>query len=191
MTSHPFDPRAPLRRLRSLPDRMLHPPRRRAARRKLERTGWPESVLFVCHGNICRSPYAAEVFRHRAGEAHRPPVEISSAGFIGPDRRSPPVARRVASERGVDLEEHRSSLVSHRRVVAAALVLVMDAGQRRRLLRSYGGRRDRTVVLGDLDPEPWRRREISDPVGGGPDVFARVYDRVDRCVEALVRTLAP
>ena len=146
-------------------------------------------MLFVCHGNICRSPYAAALFRERTHEARSPDVEVASAGFIGPGRRSPVVARQVASERGLDLADHRSRVLSVPMVEAAELILAMDPGQSRRLVHDYGAAPPRTIVLGDLDPEPWCRSRIRDPVGAGPDHFREVYERIDRCVAELIATL--
>lgn len=180
-----------LRRLARFPERLAHPLRRRAALRRLDRGGRPGRVLFVCHGNICRSPYAAGRHLLGARERGRRAVEVASAGFLGPDRRSPPVAREVAAERGVDLEAHRSRLVTAELVAWADLAVVMEPGQRRRLVRGLGARPEEVLVLGELDPEPRRRRRIRDPIGGGPELFARVYARIDRCVEALLTAIGP
>ena len=72
-----------LRLGRHAPDRLLHPLRRRAARADLTRRVAPSSMLVICHGNICRSPFAAAVLRARlAGTG----VCVESAGFFGPGR---------------------------------------------------------------------------------------------------------
>lgn len=169
--------------VRRLPDRLLHPIRRRRARRRLGGT-WPRGpVLFVCHGNICRSPYAEAVFR-RAVDGRIP---AESCGLWGPDRPAPATARRVARERGVDLGDHRSRLVSRASLQGAGLVVVMDPGHARALYRRHGYRG--ALVLGDLDPERVRARAVRDPIFQPPEVFRAVYDRVDRCVEELARLL--
>ena len=84
------------RQARRYPERLLHPWRYHAALRRLRRTPPLRSVLFICHGNICRSPYAAAAARRLLPES----VAVESAGFIGPDRPSPPEAVAVAAERG-------------------------------------------------------------------------------------------
>lgn len=142
---------APLRGLRHAPDRLLHPLRRRRARRAVRARRDAARVLFLCLGNICRSPYAAAVLRRElSGRPGAPAVE--SAGLLAPGRRSPPEARRVAARRGVDLAAHRSRRIGAARaadpapraaegvtsaadpveLAAADLVLVMDARQRAR-----------------------------------------------------------
>jgi len=185
---------APLRRLaraaRHAPDRLLHRIRHRRLVRRLARRGHPRSVLFVCHGNICRSPYAAAAFSRALPQWLREHVRITSAGFIGADRPAPPTAQRVAARRGLDLSEHRSALISPMSVQGADLIVVMDARQRAAVCDVFGGRWGDIVLLGDLDPEPIDTRAIRDPVEQPEDVFEAVYDRIDRCVRVLAETLA-
>jgi protein-tyrosine-phosphatase len=169
------------RRLRRLPDRLLHPARRRAAARALARLAPVRRVLFVCHGNICRSPYAAA----RARQLLPPTIAVESAGFIGPDRPSPPEAVAVAAERGIDLGPHRSQLIEIAHLREVDLVVVMDAQQRRRLVTARHDLRGRVVLLGDFDPEPATTRTVPDPVEQPAEVFRTCYDRIDRCVGAL------
>jgi len=175
-------------RLRSLarealhyPERILHPWRHRAALRRLRRTPLPRSVLFICHGNICRSPYAAAA----AGRLLPVSVAVESAGFIGSDRPSPPEAVAVAAERGIDLAPHRSQLIGLERLREVDLAIVMDRRQRHRLVIGRPRLRSRVVLLGDLDPEPITRRAVLDPVEQPAEAFRSCYDRIDRCVGVL------
>jgi protein-tyrosine phosphatase len=166
---------------RHLPDRLLHPWRRRSALHRLGRAPLPRTALFVCHGNICRSPYAAAVARRLLPAG----VAVESAGFIGPDRPSPPEAIAVAGERGLDLTPHRSQVIEMEHVREVDLVVVMDSEQRHRLVSSRPELGSRVVLLGDLDPEPITRRTVLDPVEQPAEVFRTCYDRIDRCVGAL------
>jgi protein-tyrosine-phosphatase len=179
-----------LRALRHTPDRALHRRRRRRALRRLRGRELPASVLFLCQGNVCRSPYAAAAFARALPAAARARVRVESAGFIGPDRPPPSRAIHAAAARRIDLTEHRSSLLSRERVDAAALVVVMTTEQERAIVR--GCHRDRVdvLVLGDLDPEPIDTRAVADPWGRATDAYVRSYDRIDRCVRELARALA-
>lgn len=114
-------------------------------------------------------------------------LEIRSAGFVRPGRSSPPEAVEAAGERGVDLERHRSAVLTAPLVQGADLVVVMDPGQAREIRRRYGP--GRTLALGDLDPGPVERRAIRDPVARPVEVFRDVYARIDRCLDELVRAL--
>lgn len=174
------------RKIYHLPDRLLHPLRRRHVERALRRGEPPDRVLFVCLGNICRSPYAEQALERALSDASAA-TEVVSAGFIGPDRRSPAAARQVAEERGLDLYEHLSRPLSDELLETSDLIFVMDRVQQRALRRRT--ERDDVFVLGDLDPEWAGRRTIRDPVEQPPEVFEEVYGRIDRCVERLASLL--
>lgn len=146
--------------------------------------GRRREILFVCLGNICRSPYAEVRLRQlldESGQGMR--FGVRSSGFILPDRPSPPSAVHAALEMGLDLARHRSAIVSPESLDRADLVLVMTSTQRRDLRRLFG-RRD-AVHLGDLDPGPVPRRDITDPYGGSWEGFMDVYARLDRAVGSL------
>jgi protein-tyrosine-phosphatase len=166
---------------RQMPDRILHSVRRGAATRLLARQPLPRSVLFVCHGNICRSPYAAAVARRLFPTA----VAVESAGFIGPGRPSPPEAVAVAAERGMDLSPHRSQLVTAEHLSRADTIVVMDPEQRRQVIAMRAALPDRVVLLGDLDPEPIKTRSVSDPVDQPIDAFRSSYGRIERCIRVF------
>lgn len=175
--------------LRHLPDRLLHSRRRRRAVQRIQEMPTPASVLFVCVGNICRSPYAERALRHSLSEELRRRIEIRSAGLGGWDQPSPREAVAEAERRGVDLSQHRSRVLTFDLVDSTDLFLVTAVHQSRTLERSYGIASDRVVHLGDLDPRPIRTRTVVDPWGKHADVFRRSYDRIDRCLEHLVRLL--
>jgi len=176
-------PRGLARWARYLPDRLLHPIRRRLAQGKLQPAA--ASVVFVCLGNICRSPYAAALLRRLAP---LPDLRVSSAGFIGPGRPAAPDAVETAGARGIDLTAHSSRLLTADMVATAGLVVVMDARQAR-AVRRLGAAASRVLVLGDLDPQPIGRRAIPDPFQQPAEVFSATYDRIDRCLTVLAGEL--
>jgi protein-tyrosine phosphatase len=142
-------------------------------------------ILFVCHGNICRSPYAAAVFAQRLPAALRSHIKVASAGFIGPGRPVPSEARTVAARHGVDLSSHRSQLVTAPGLDTYELVVVMAPDQVKGLATAYPAT-TRIIVLGDLDPEPISKRAIIDPFGHPEEIFDESYARIDRCLDALI-----
>src|SRR5437879_8343582 len=93
--------------LRHTPDRLLHARRRREARTPLLPTR-RSSDLVICHGNICRSPFAAALL---ARELAPYGIPVVSAGFIGAGRPAPPEALAAAAAHDVDLSCHRSQPV--------------------------------------------------------------------------------
>lgn len=171
-------------------ERLIHPVRLRAAVRRLSRRPPPRFVLVVCHGNICRSPYAAALLRRRLLPLLGNGGRVESAGFIAPGRPCPDAALAVAASRGLDLSQHRSQLLAPTEVHAADLILVMDTTQRWGIRALFGRQGRDVLLLGDLDPEPIENRTIQDPVEQPKEVFELSYSRIERCVDELVRAVS-
>jgi protein-tyrosine phosphatase len=164
-------------------ERTLHPGRRRRAAGRLRRTR-PRRILFVCLGNICRSPIAKHMLdRSDVG------VEVQSSGFIGPDRAPPPEALRAAMHLGIDHACHRSRLTTVDMLADAEAIFVFDAGNRRRVLDLEPGARSKIFWLGDFDPDMPDRRMIRDPWGRTPEDFVDTFVRIDRCVTHVAQLL--
>ena len=174
--------------LRNGLERRLHRRRHRRALEAVQDKTSIRNVVFLCLGNICRSPYAeARLRRHLEVAGLADAMRVQSAGFVQPGRPSPPTARQVALERGLDLEEHRAEVLSGEHLRGSDLILVMTNRQQRDLRGRYG--RPDTLHLGDLDPGPIPRRDILDPIEKPAPVFREVYERIDRAVETLAATL--
>ncbi len=175
--------------VRHASDRFLHPLRRRRALEVLRALGAAESVTFVCYGNICRSPYAAEAFRRALPDRLRAECVIASAGFFGHGRPSPEPAVKVAFTRGIDLTDHRSTLLTPQNAAGVKLIVVMSREQKRTVSAQHRRNPDSVLVLGDLDPLPIATRTIPDPYGRPEEVFDASYARIDRCIAMLVDAL--
>lgn len=143
-------------------------------------------VLMVCLGNICRSPTAEAVLRHRLAAARLDgQVEVDSAGTGGWHVGDPPDARsqRHALRRGYDLSALRARRVSEADFQRFDLILAMDEDNLADLerLRPAGGRAE-LRLLAD--------RPVPDPYAGGAAGFEAVLDLVEAASDALARDLA-
>jgi protein-tyrosine phosphatase len=144
-------------------------------------------VLFVCLGNICRSPLAEGVFRdlvERAGLGDR--IEADSAGTGGWHAGEPPDPRSqdVARKHGVDLSAQRARRVDDRDFDRFDYVVAMDASNLDHLRRMRQGK---ARVMRLLDDVPALRvRDVPDPYYGGDDGFEHVYQLVTRGCTALL-----
>jgi protein-tyrosine phosphatase len=179
-----------LGRLRRVPDHLLHRSRRRAALAALMARRPPACVLVLCSGNIFRSPFAAAVLQRELNLRGAGSVRVESAGFAAHGRPSPPHAIAAAARHGIDLTGHTSQLLVAPLARAADLIVVMEELQRRSICERFGRARRDVLLLGDLDPMPVASRAIEDPVEQGPEVCARAYMRIERCVGELARAVA-
>jgi protein-tyrosine phosphatase len=151
--------------------------------------GFTGSVLFVCLGNICRSPMAEGVFRaaaDRAGLAGR--VRADSAGIgdwhvgLPPDARAIQAARR----RGYDLTSLRGRQVEVADFARFGWILAMDEANLEALTEMRPADFDgRLGLLLDFAPE-LGQREVPDPYYGGPEGFERVLDLVEPAMTGLI-----
>jgi protein-tyrosine phosphatase len=153
-------------------------------------------VLFVCTGNICRSPTAEGLFLHRLrtlGLEDR--LAGDSAGTIAHHAGEPPskLAIAVARERGVDLSPLRARPLEDADFERFDLLLGMDLGHRRILAaRAPATARSRLGLLLDYDggrEDGAGAREIEDPYYGAIEDYRRAYDEIARGVEGLIRRL--
>src|SRR2546427_7830369 len=110
-------------RPRRIPAPVLHPLPRQRVLDALRRRPRLTSLLVVCHGNICRSPFAAALLRRASA---RNGVRVDSAGFLGPGRPPPPEAVAAAARHGVDLSAHRSQFGTADRVRLSNLLVALD-----------------------------------------------------------------
>jgi protein-tyrosine phosphatase len=170
--------------VRHMPDRMLHRRRHRDACDRLLRLQTVRTILVVCHGNICRSPYLEAVLRREL-----PAASITSAGLVGPDRPVPKNSLVVSAERGLDLSTFRSRPVSRVSAREVDLVVVMDPDQGRHLTRIFGVSPKRIFIAGDLDPVVGATRAIQDPWRQPVKVFRASFDRLDRCAKTIVHLM--
>lgn len=175
-----------LRRLRRVPIRVLHALRRQRALRALRRRPGLTSLLVVCYGNLCRSPFTAALLRLLCSRSW---VHVDSAGFAGPGRRPPPAAVTAARRYGVDLSAHRSQRLSADSARAADLIVVMDPAQGRAIRDCFGRAGRDVLILGDLDPQRADTRAVRDPMNQRPVVFEETYARIERCTRELARAI--
>ncbi|MGH7679803.1 MAG: hypothetical protein ACRENU_15140 [Gemmatimonadaceae bacterium] len=175
--------------MKRVPDRLSHAVRRRTAIERLRSSEVPGVILVVCHGNVCRSPYAEAALRRRF-EAAGLEIQVESAGFLGPSRPAPRDALDAAARRGTDMRAHRSRVVDKALLDFADLIVTMEPGQARAVTARPSRTARNVLVLGDLDPRPGTGRSIVDPYGRPPETYTECYDRIDRCLDQLVRALA-
>jgi protein-tyrosine phosphatase len=144
------------------------------------------SVVFVCTGNICRSPIAEKVFAtelERAGLADR--VHVSSAGTGGWHVGEPADARAAALLRAEGYPDAHAARQVDAEQLGAELLVALD-NSHRRALQSMVPERDRVRLLRSFDPAAPDGAEVPDPYYGDDDGFAEVFAMVTAAMPGLL-----
>ncbi|MBV5295055.1 MAG: low molecular weight phosphotyrosine protein phosphatase [Curvibacter lanceolatus] len=154
----------------------------------------PLSLLFVCMGNICRSPTAESVMRHKVqalGLASQ--VQVDSAGthayHVGsaPDPRS----QAHAARRGYDMAGQRARQVAPADFARHDLILAMDRANLARLRQACPAQHQAKLhLLTEYGPQQGRV-EVPDPYEGGAAGFEQVLDLIEEACDGLLAQLTP
>lgn len=145
----------------------------------------PLRVLFLCLGNICRSPLAEGVFRAHPAAAR---FEIDSAGTSGyhqgeaPD----PGSVKVAAQHGLDLSAQRSRPLRQRDLAHYDFIIPMDRSNQRNLRKLGEVPDERCPLIREFDADALHEFDVPDPYGGGIGGFEAVYQMLLRSMDGLV-----
>lgn len=150
----------------------------------------PTSILFVCLGNIIRSPLAARLFERAAltgGLAEK--YEVDSAGTgdwhagEGPDERM----LRTAARRGFEYT-NAARQIKPSDLDSFDLIIAMDQENKADIdaLARNAGQRAKVRLLREFDPQARGALAVPDPWYGGPTGFEDVYDIIERSVDSLL-----
>ena len=150
-------------------------------------------VLFVCMGNICRSPMAEGMFRHAIKEAGlENQVQIDSAGTHSYHVGSPPDTRaqQAILKRGIDISGQRSRLVTDRDLSEYDYILVMDGANHTNLIRRASAAHKNKIRRLLSFSKKYPNLDVPDPYYGGNDGFEENLDMIHDAVQHLVREIS-
>lgn len=158
---------------------------RRKPRALIAALGSARRILFVCQGNIIRSPFAASLIaRYVAGR-----VSIGSAGLAAiPGRPPHPTALQLATALRVDLSGHAASPLDAAAVAASDAIFVMDLPQLVLMRTRFPEARAKTFLLTCLASDI--PLEVRDPYAGDEPEFQACFDHIARAVPPLVSALS-
>jgi len=146
-----------------------------------------KSILFVCHGNICRSPFAAIYFQSLL-KKNGLSLTVRSAGLdTTPGKPAHSNTKTVAQQQRLSLDEHVTTQLYADLVNQSDLIVVMEIAQKNRIHSLYPASRGKVVLLGYFDPSG--PLEIADPYSKPIEDFRTCFRQVTRCCDNLAERL--
>jgi protein-tyrosine phosphatase len=145
-----------------------------------------KNILFVCTGNICRSPMGEELLRQFLAES-KPDVKISSAG-IGAlvNKSAASEVRELMAKKGFDVAPHRGRQITPEIALAADLILTMEQHHNQYVEKLCPSAKGRTFLLGKWNEED---DEIPDPYRMPIQVYANVLELIEQGCRDWVKRL--
>jgi protein-tyrosine phosphatase len=145
------------------------------------------SVLFVCKGNVCRSPLAEGYFATKArkdGQA----ITVTSAGIeTTPGKPAHVLAKEVARQHGISLDQHVTTPLFQDLMQRSDLVLVMEVAQKDRVAKLYPRERHKVFVLGQFCKRG--SLDIDDPYSGTPGDFKVCFERIRESCDRVIQQI--
>ncbi len=151
------------------------------------------SVLFVCTGNICRSPTAEAVLgRHLVDAGLDRRVRIDSCGLGSWHLGDPPDGRAIdrGAARGYDLTPLRARQLRAADFTDFDMIIAMDRGHLTQMRRACpGALKDRLYLFMDFHPDPGGQRDVPDPYFGDLDDYDLALDLIEAGIGGLMARL--
>lgn len=140
-------------------------------------------LLFICTGNVCRSPMAEYLMRKRVGRSSG--WTVGSAGLAAlPGMSASRNAVEVLSEMGIDLAPHRSRQITRDLVDAANVLVVMTASHRDQMNMLFRDAREKVFLLRSFDPAA-DSEDLEDPIGAEVSTYRQTRDAIESSLPGL------
>ncbi len=147
----------------------------------------PIHIVFVCKGNLCRSPYGEWAFKSAAGDRWADRFVLASLGVNArPGRAAYPAAIDAARERGIDLSAHTTAKTESESLQKADLIIGMEPSHMRAIRAIEPGLARKSIYLGALLLDQGEKLCTPDPYGKPPGDFRACFDKIDRAIAALL-----
>ena len=148
-----------------------------------------KTILFVCTGNVCRSPMAEGILRHAVqGRGH---YRVMSAGLGAIEGQPPsPYAVQAVRELGIDISGQRSRMLTPALLDQADFIFGMTHNHIDTVMLLYPQAAEKTFLLREFDETlDLFEKDISDPIGGSYEVYVNCRDQIEQGIASLMRFL--
>ncbi len=141
-------------------------------------------ILFVCTGNLCRSPMAEYLLRARL-DAQRPWRVASAGTFAVEGMPASSNAITVMADLGIDLTPHRSRQLTLEQVREADLIVALSQSHREQIRLAMPGSGDKVFLLLEFDPGA-KRCDVADPIGGSTQCYRETASIIQSALPGLI-----
>ncbi|MBT3840719.1 MAG: ribose 5-phosphate isomerase B, partial [Verrucomicrobia bacterium] len=148
------------------------------------------TILFICTGNICRSPMAEGLFSNLI-EKNEADLNVKSAG-VGAQDGQPPSgnAIRAMQDLDIDISPQRSLMLTAELATEADMIIGMTHGHVEMVNLMFPHAADKAFLLREFDDTlPMHEREISDPIGGSYEVYCQCRDQIREGIDSLLNSI--
>lgn len=143
------------------------------------------NLLFVCTGNICRSPIAEGIAPVKGGSLGLT-IDAKSAGTLGLQNKvADPKSVKVCKEIGIDISSHRSQGLTNELIEWSTYILVMERRHARHLRHHFPESQNKILELGTFGG----LAEVPDPIGGWIFKFRKCRRQIDKCLQNFLEQI--
>lgn len=155
----------------------------------------PRSVLFICKGNICRSPFAERMAKKIFKNSLNHKIFTDSAGLnVKIQSPSPQEACEAAARFGIMLEDHLSKKIQPEMYSEFDMIVAMEASQYRALIKNCPISKGNIFLLPFFENRKmklrgYERYNIPDPYGSSLDVYNKSFKRIEGCIDCMSKLI--
>jgi len=152
---------------------------------EIKQSFFTPTVLFVCMGNICRSPIAEYLFNHYS-KGHNLPFVAKSAGLLETGAMISLNSMQLLAEQGIMAQKHSSRQINRQILSGSWLILTMEEKQRDYIKSNYPESIHKVFALEEYIGESG---DIADPMGNDLDYYRDIYSQIDDAIRKLFKIL--
>ncbi len=147
-------------------------------------------VIFICTGNICRSPVAEALLRAKWKQFGYDGLVVSSMGIHGLDHQeASKFAQEVCGENSIYISEHRSRKLDIPELESADFIFSMEKVQKEFLKLFFPKFDDKSFLLGAWPEKETRKSDVKDPMGSALKIYKQVYKVIDKHIDRIIPVL--
>jgi len=146
-------------------------------------------IVFVCYGNIIRSPMAAALLQKKISNS-KSTIQVISAGLSAKEgAKADTRAQKISTEFGIDLSSHNAMQLSREMIAEADIVFVMDYFNKAEFLLKFPEYKNKVYFLSSIGNSFWQKRVIADPYYGTESNIRFSYKRIGFYIEQLFKNI--